>query len=251
MEEQLDNILKKLEDMESQINELKDDNKSLSDQVGNVLSDNKKLDQQLKEIRKDNKTLLNRVGSIEKDIQLKDNEIKTLQKKVAVLEERADEHEQYSKRDNIIINGLKIVKPFNRAAGSENATATTEPEDEWNTRDKGIMRTNIVNFARERLSIDIHDSDILDVHTLPPRDREQKGVCIIRFANRLARDRVYQARNVVKDDNIYINEHLTPKNAGLFRKVRMLRREQKVTHAWTKNCIGETIKWNSEACKRR
>ena len=150
------------------------------------------------------------------------------------LEERADEHEQYSKRNNMIINGLKIVKPFNRAADSENATATSEPEDEWSTRDKSIMRPNIMKFAKERLSIDIQDSDILDVPTLPPRDREQKGVCIIRFANKQARDKVYQARNVVRDDNIYNNEYRTPKNAGLFRKARMLRKEQKVTHALTK-----------------
>ena len=143
------------------------------------------------------------------------------------------EERQYSH-----IIGLKIVKPFNRATasnettinGEEDVSQTSTAEDNWSTRDETIMHRNVVNFFNQKLSVEIQNADIADIHTLPPRDSNDKGVCIVRFSNRLARDRIYQARGRVKYEQIFINEH-TAKNAGLFRQARMLRRAEKVTHA--------------------
>lgn len=35
--------------------------------------------------------------------------------------------------------------------------------------------------------------------------------------------------------NVYINEHLTKKNGGIAREVRMLRKHNKITATWTQN----------------
>ena len=247
LEEQLDNILKKLDEMEEQMSDLKTDNKSLCSQLEEITDDNKRIEKQLREIKADNKTLLSRMGLIEKDVKQKEIEINGLKTKVSKLEERLDDQEQYSKRENILIQGLKVVKPYNRVmrsdedkdSASEGATADP-PEDDWSTRDKTIMRKNITKFAKDKLKLELDSKDIVDIHTLSSRDDDSKGTVIVRFSNRLARDRFYQARIDQKqkliDERIYLNEHLTPKNAALFRQARILRKEHKVTHAWTKNC---------------
>ena len=54
-------------------------------------------------LKADNKSLLLRVNSLEKDKSGKDEVIKDLQEKVTILEEKVDDHEQYSKRENFLM----------------------------------------------------------------------------------------------------------------------------------------------------
>jgi hypothetical protein len=35
---------------------------------------------------------------------------------------------------------------------------------------------------------------------------------------------------------VYLNDHLTPKNAELARKARLLRKDEVIEGTWTKNC---------------
>ena len=256
MEEQFEHISKKLSEMDDQFKELREDNSYLSKQLADITRDNKQIEKQLQEIQKDNKTLIGRVNEIEKDMQNKDIVINELEKKVTILEEKADEQEQYSKRDNILISGLTILKPFNRVVDSDEQQAdggvepnVPESQDHWSSRDKDIMKANIVRFAAEKLKVELVTEDIMDVHTLPERDGKSKGICIVRFNNRTARDRFYQGRrelydkttkpkpqNPFRPDRIYLNEHLTQRNATLFRDARLLKKNELIKHAWTKNC---------------
>ena len=251
MEEQFEHILKKLSNMEELITDLRGDNKSLSNQLEVITSDNKRIEKQLKDIKADNKSLIGRMNAVETDMKCKELLIKELENKVEVLESKADDQEQYTKRDNILIHGLKILKPFNRVSDPEQQQISddqelSEPHEEWSTWDKTIMRANIISFAKEKLKVELITEDILDVHTLPVCDNDSKGVCIVRFTNRLARDRFYQARRELKPENtvqnqkkiegIFLNEHLTSRNAALFREARMLKKANKIRHVWTKNC---------------
>ena len=239
VEDQLESILNKLDVMEGQMNDLRDDNKSMKEQLGKIQDDNKRIEQKMNGLMKDNKALITRVSKIENDMLEQDIDIKHLNDKVFALEEKLAEQEQYSKRDNILISGLKVAKPYNRVADA-NQDPSTDDEDKWSTSDKMIMRSNVLDFAKKTLKVTIENSDIQDVHVLPNRGAKEKGTVIVRFSNRLARDKFYQARLGQKqrlfEDKIYLNEHLTARNAALFKKARDLRKSQKVTHVWTKNC---------------
>ena len=238
-EEQLEVILGKLDDMEEQMKELKVNNQDMKEQLGTIQDDNKRLEQKLNNIMKDNKALLSRVCSVENDLAQKEKDINNLNGQVFSLEAKIADLEQYSKRDNILIQGLKIAKPYSRAAEDHSGPAI-EDDDKWSNSDKMIMRANIIDFSKKKLKVDIDNSDIQDVHTLPSRGNNGKGTVIVRFANRLARDKFYQARLTQKsylfEEKIFLNEHLTPRNAALFKRARELRKNQKVTHAWTRNC---------------
>ena len=235
-----DAILVKLNELEAHISEIKADNKTLSSQLSDIKQDNKNIEKQLAEIKSDNRTLLLRINSLEQDKLKKDTLIDELQNKVAVLEEKADEHEQYSKRDNLLVQGLRIMEPFSRVAEPSRPDETTTKEEQWNNRDMDIMKTNVIEFARKRLKISVNVTDISTVHTLKSNSQTRNGTCIVRFTNREARDRFYKGRSELYADNqqdrIYINEHLTQRNALLYKEARELKKSGKVTHAWTKNC---------------
>ena len=102
------------------------------------------------------------------------------------------------------------------------------------------MKSNILDFAKNKLKIELDTTDILTVHTMKTNNQNRKGTCTVRFANREARDKFYQGRSELYADKqqnrIYINEHLTQKNAMLYREARQLKKLGKVTHAWIRNC---------------
>ena len=100
--EKLEQILDKLTSLESQINDLKSENKSLKDT--------------LTEIKEDNRGLIKRVVSLEKKDNDKEKEILALKNRLAVMEENVDSFEQYSKLDNLIISGLRVLRPYNATA---------------------------------------------------------------------------------------------------------------------------------------
>ena len=101
------------------------------------------------------------------------------------------------------------------------------------------MKANIIDFAKNKLKIDINPSDISTVHELKTNSQARKGTCIVRFTSRSARDMFYRSRTELysdKHNRIYVNEHLTQRNAAIYREARDLRKSGKITHAWTKNC---------------
>ena len=242
MEDPNDKIFNKLEQLEDHISELKADNKTLCEQLSDIKNDYKNIEQQLVGIKNDNKALLLRVNTLEQDKLKQDSLVLDLQNKVSVLEEKADEHEQYSKRDNLLIQGLNILKPYSRAAETEKtpSDSTVEEDEQWSNRDIDIMKSNVITFAKTKLKIDISPSDISTVHELKSKSESRKGICIVRFTNRGAREKFYRSRTELYADKqqnrIYINEHLTQRNANIYREARELRKNGKVTHAWTKNC---------------
>ena len=210
-------IMEKLDLLERHISDLKSDNKTLSAQLGDIQNDNKKIEKQLSDIKADNKALLVRVNTLEKDKLDKDVMIQELQTKVSTLEEKADDQEQYSKRDNLLIQGLTMVKPFNKAAEPNNGNApnvsSEQIEEDWTHRDRDIMKKNILAFATNKLKMNMDITDIQTVHTLKTNTPSRKGTCIVRFTNREARDQFFQRRSELYADplqnRIYINEHLT------------------------------------------
>ena len=165
-------------------------------------------------------------------------------RRVSEMEEQIDNYEQYSKVDNLIITGLQVLRPYNATSLLINEQNKNQVDDEgneeWTTRDKDIMSKNFIEFAKDKLEVEITRHDIVDIHTLP-RERNKLDTCIVRFANRIAREKVIKNRNKLWTSSrnakkIYINEHLTKKNGEIAKEARQMRKDGRILGTWTKNC---------------
>ena len=228
--EKLEEILHKLTSLETQISDLKSENKSLKDT--------------LTEIKEDNRGLIKRVISLEKHDNEKEKEMLALKNRLSSMEETVDNYEQYSKLDNVIISGLRVFRPYNATALLTNEQNQPELDDEgkeqWAAKDKEIMMNNLIQFAKDKLNFELKSHDIIDIHTLP-RGEGKVDTCIVRFANRIAREKVMRNKFRLKTTSqhskkIYINEHLTKKNSEIARAARLMKKDGKILGTWTKNC---------------
>ena len=62
-----------------------------------------------------------------------------------------------------------------------------------------------------------------------------KPVIVVRFVNGKHKTEMLQQAKRLKGADIYINEHLTKKNADIARHARILRKEKKIQATWTRN----------------
>ena len=78
------------------------------------------------------------------------------------------------------------------------------------------------------------DKNILTAcHTLPRKDRNAKPAIIIRFVNRKQKTELLMQGRKLQGTDIYLNEHLTHKNAKIAREARKLRNDDKIKSTWT------------------
>ena len=69
-----------------------------------------------------------------------------------------------------------------------------------------------------------------------PRKSNKKPAVIIRFVNRKNKTALLKQGRKLKGTNVYLNEHLTKKNAEIAWKARDLKKQHKIQHIWVNNC---------------
>ena len=154
----------------------------------------------------------------------KDTRINELEQKVHTLESAIDSQEQYSRRQNLRINGI--------------------PE----TGDTEDITTAVLNLVNHTMAIkpQLQRHAIVKCHRLGPKvDRrgdQQTRPIIVKFTNESIRDDVLRARFVLKEHNakhsdsrIFLNEDLTGIRAKLAREARVLKKSGKIDDTWTFN----------------
>lgn len=165
------------------------------------------------------------------------NEIKELkkqneeqEKRIDFLENRVADMDQYSRINDVIVTGLTI-KPRSFAS----ALKGPRKEDNGEIDHEPTTEEQLVAFLlTKKMAIDI--DSIESCHTLPTRNQTDKPLIIVRFANRKHKiDLLRQGKNL-KGSQVYINEHLTKRNADIARKARFLRKQGKIQSTWTANC---------------
>lgn len=67
-----------------------------------------------------------------------------------------------------------------------------------------------------------------------PRPTEKS--ILVRFFNRKHKMELLKQGKKLKGTNVYMNDHLTKRNADIAKKARELRREKKIQQTWTWNC---------------
>ena len=149
------------------------------------------------------------------DLSERDKKITVLQKELDDIKHQQDEMEQYSRRNCLIFHGL------------------TEREGE-NTDE--VVR----GVCKDKLGIDIDDSDLDRTHRLGPvkggPKPKPRGV-IVKFTNYNIRNRVYMGRRKLRDQRgpqIYIQESLTKARTDLFWEVKTTRKDD-IKSVWTQD----------------
>lgn len=171
------------------------------------------------------KELLEEIKQLKKEVQVKD-------KKIEQLEKRIDDLEQYSRMDDLLISGLEIKRSYAQAAasggGEENQlNPASNPE-------LPMFEQQVINFF-DNNGITIDSKNIAACHTLPQKDRKKTNI-LIRFVNRKHKMEVLRNARKLKGTGVYVNEHLTKRNAAIAREARILRKEKKIQDTWTRNC---------------
>ena len=100
---------------------------------------------------------------------------------------------------------------------------------------ENFVEKQVVDFLNKK-GIDIHETDILACHTLERRHENGTQKVIVRFANRKSKVKAMMNARKLKGTNVYINEHLTKKNAELAKTARDLRTAGKINSTWTRDC---------------
>lgn len=144
---------------------------------------------------------------------------------------RINDLEQYSRMEDLLISGLEIQWTF--------AQAVTGDKGEKNIP-APILGSGLSSLEDQVINIfeskSIFDSkDVAACHTFPQRNGRKPNT-IICFANRNHKMEVLRNARKLKSTGIYVNEHLTKKNAEIARYARILRKEKKIQGTWTWNC---------------
>lgn len=151
-------------------------------------------------------------------------------KRLAYLESRVADLEQYTRINDIVITGLPIKpRSYARAvsAGSEG-----EPGCEL---DASSTEQQVAAFLQSK-GIALDYNQVEACHPLPRRNNNDKPAVILRFVNRKYKVALLKQGKMLKGTDVYINEHLTKTNADIARKARYLRRLKKIQSTWTRNC---------------
>ena len=136
--------------------------------------------------------------------------VKNMEKKIQDCLAWSNRNEQYSRRYNLKIIGLKKKKD----------------ED---------TRLSVCNMFKDKLGLSIQTADIEAAHILPSnkaRQTEDPPNIIVQFTKRDSRNEVIQRRRQLKDTGIVILEDLTVQNVQLMNRVK---NHSKIKNSWSSN----------------
>ena len=186
--------------------------------------------------------LFRKVDDLEKTIAAKDQKIKEL-------EERIDDLEQYSRKNNLVVNGLDLHSYSHVASGSDNGAQSHSQLESSEVGSMGMvhhshspmeshtMREKFVHFIANKMGIQIPVDEVTAIHDLPtPRNRNLKKPVLVQLSSAIRKAQILSSGKKLKGTNIYINEHLTSKNSKLYQETRLLKKDKKIWHTWTRNC---------------
>lgn len=177
-------------------------------------------------IRQDQKKILDLVEEVR---QLR-KENKDKDRKIADLERRVDDLEQYSRINDVIVTGLRIKpRSYANAVAADNNGGVPSEEETLSTE------RQVASFLGAN-GIFLEVNDLEACHPLPRRGNEAKPAVILRFANRKKKIALMKLRSKLKGTDVYLNDHLTRRNAEIAKRARHLRRLKKIQSTWVSNC---------------
>lgn len=150
-----------------------------------------------------------------------------MQSQLDSAEAAVEDLQQYTRRDNIIINGLR------------NAVNGESEEDVF------------MKFVADKFpAVEIKPEEISRMHRLyvrPNADNTHSNnkPLIVRFTSHNAKERLYKQRKHLKGTNIFLNEQLTSKLTSLYRDCKILLKDNFIQQLWT-NDLRIFVRTNGE-----
>ena len=151
------------------------------------------------------KRFLNKIEMLEKKVQLQEHTINELRKDVDNAKAHSVFNEQYSRRENLKVLGMEESE-------GENVTE------------------KLLTLFQNTLHVDIHPQEILLAHRLNG-GHPHRGI-IVKFASRIAREKVIRNRKVLKGSKTVILDDLCRESQALLKTVKD---DPRVASAWSWN----------------
>ena len=126
---------------------------------------------------------------------------------------KIDEIEQYSRRNCLLMNGIKEADPPKENVSQETSEVSTQENTD----------IAILLLFNEKLGVDVHIKDIDRRHRIGRQKQKNKDTprpIIVKFSNYNTRQWVFQARRKLKGTQISIVENLTSKRVAILSKAR-------------------------------
>ena len=227
IENNTNSLIKDIKDLQKNYNELQKSLEFSQAKIDELTKSNSDLQAKVKGLEKKNtdmkKQLESNAVKASKQTETSCSKIKeemasNLQEKdeqIILLETKLDDLEQYTRKFNLAICGI--------------------PEDENEDLEDTIIKLS------ECLNVDLRVKDIDIIHRFKKGNMAPKPI-IVRLSNYFSKDEMYRSRwklhnanvsSVFGAEKIYINENLTARRAGLFKKVRDQKRLHQEWKIWT------------------
>lgn len=195
-----------------------------------LAQENNELKADIKKLLEGQATMQSLISNLVKANSKKDIEIQKLSNRI-------DQLEQYTRRENIIISGLQT--DHRSYASAATGAISSETHENAPNNEQQDLESQVIQFM-DSVNIPISSSEISVCHTLKTKDKSKPPLIVMRFLSRKTKTRVMKAaalnRRALKHREVFVNEHLTAKNAQLAREARSLLRSHHIFGTWTKNC---------------
>ena len=123
--------------------------------------------------------------------------------------------------------------PIAAMPGLQPATATEHLGEEAPLEEQRTLEQQVLQFMKSK-NIHLESQQISACHVLPRKDRTHPPAIIVRFVNRKHKVEILRQSKKLKNTGVYINEHLTKKNAEIARNGCILRKQDKIHSTWTR-----------------
>ncbi|KAK3099894.1 hypothetical protein FSP39_011407 [Pinctada imbricata] len=166
-----------------------------------------------------NDAVAKKTADLRETVRVQANEIIDLKKRIEKIEIRAEEQEQYTRRNCLRFSNI----PFKLPDGST-------PQSPWDLDTDKI----VLDICNNKLGVPIQEDDISRSHVVGTPD---KGKCqiIARFVTYRKRQKVFAAKSNLRNDpkKRYIVEDLTKYRFGIVKRLGQLRKDRKIAQYWT------------------
>lgn len=198
------------------------------------------------------KPILNSFQELKSTVNLVEKKATDVEGENNMLRKHVEELEAYSRRDNLVIHGLKVSSYADAASDTASFQPSVVLSSESSSPGGAIsmpVESNadteraVIDFCARELGVSLSLDNISIAHRLPKsRNGPHPGhpaPVIVKFTNSRVRNTIYKARKILARNKtgIFVNEHLIQRRANVFREARRLVKMKKLEGAWTVNGI--------------
>lgn len=139
--------------------------------------------------------------------------IKEKDKTIQLLERRVEDLDQHAGLEDVIITGLE-TKHRSYARVTETGSGVRSGGDEPPVEQQQTLESQVVEFFVSK-KLPLHSNNIAACYTLPRKNARSPPAIVVKFVNGKHKIELLRQSRQLKGSGVYVNEHLTKKNADI------------------------------------